>query len=55
VSFGSHLSCRLIEGQLHGSIVRQMEKDGVTCRLEFPITMLGVERPAGKSFQESPE
>lgn len=28
---------RLIEGQLGGSVIRQLEKDGVTCRLEFPV------------------
>jgi two-component sensor histidine kinase len=54
-SFGSRLLRRLIEGQLRGSIVRQMEKDGVTCLLEFPITTVGVERPADKSSHDSPE
>jgi hypothetical protein len=32
-----------------------MEKDGVTCLLEFPIASVGVERPADKSSQDSPE
>jgi two-component sensor histidine kinase len=54
-SFGSRLLRRLIEDQLRGSVVRQMEKDGVTCRLEFPIASVGIERPADKSSQDSPE
>jgi two-component sensor histidine kinase len=56
-SFGSRLLRRLIEGQLRGSIVRQMEKDGVTCLLEFPITVVRAEpRPANESSSEdSPE
>jgi len=54
-SFGSRLLRRLIEGQLRGSVVRQMEKDGVICALEFPITTAEVERPADKSPQDSPE
>lgn len=54
-SFGSRLLRRLIEDQLRGSVVRQMEKDGVTCLLEFPITSVGIERPADKSSQDSPE
>ena len=39
-SFGSRLLRRLIEGQLGGSVVRQLEKNGVTCRLEFPVRMV---------------
>jgi two-component sensor histidine kinase len=54
-SFGSRLLRRLIEGQLRGSVVRQMAKDGITCVLEFPIAMVGVERPANESSQDSPE
>jgi two-component sensor histidine kinase len=54
-SFGSRLLRRLIEGQLRGSIVRQMAKDGVTCVLEFPIATVGVERPANESPQDSSE
>ncbi|MGA7807566.1 sensor histidine kinase [Bradyrhizobium sp.] len=36
-SFGSRLLRRLIEGQLRGSIVRRLERCGVTCTLEFPL------------------
>ena len=38
--FGSRLLRRLIEGQLGGSVIRQLEKNGVTCRLEFPVRMV---------------
>lgn len=34
--FGSRLLRRLIEGQLNGTILRQMQGPGVTCRIEFP-------------------
>ena len=54
-SFGSRLLRRLIEDQLRGSVVRQMEKDGVTCVLEFPISTIGVEPPANESSQDSSE
>jgi two-component sensor histidine kinase len=54
-SFGSRLLRRLIEGQLRGSIVRQMEKDGVTCLLEFPITVVGAERRTNESSEDRPE
>jgi two-component sensor histidine kinase len=36
-SFGSRLLRRLIEGQLGGSVIRRLEKNGVVCRLEFPV------------------
>jgi two-component sensor histidine kinase len=36
-SFGSRLLRRLIEGQLRGSIVRHLERNGVVCTLEFPL------------------
>lgn len=35
-SFGSRLLKRLIEGQLSGSLRRQLHKTGVTCVIEFP-------------------
>lgn len=54
-SFGSRLLRRLIEGQLRGSVVRQMEKDGVICLLEFPITAVGAERRTNKSSEDRPE
>jgi two-component sensor histidine kinase len=54
-SFGSRLLRRLIEDQLRGSVVRQMEKDGVICVLEFPISTVGVEPPANESSQDSSE
>jgi two-component sensor histidine kinase len=54
-SFGSRLLRRLIEDQLRGCVVRQMEKDGVICVLEFPISTVGVEPPANESSQDSSE
>ena len=39
-SFGSRLLRRLVEGQLGGSVIRQLEKSGVTCRLEFPVRIV---------------
>lgn len=36
-SFGSRLLRRLIEGQLGGSVIRELGTNGVTCRLEFPV------------------
>ena len=39
-SFGSRLLRRLIEGQLGGSIIRQFDRSGVTCRLEFPVRIV---------------
>lgn len=39
-SFGSRLLRRLIEGQLGGSVIRQLEPNGVTCRLEFPVRVV---------------
>lgn len=47
-SFGSRLLRRLIEGQLGGSVIRQLNRNGVTCRLEFPIRLMAPSnRPAG--------
>jgi two-component sensor histidine kinase len=54
-SFGSRLLRRLIEGQLRGSLLRRMEKDGVSCLLEFPISTVGAEPPANTSSQDSSE
>jgi two-component sensor histidine kinase len=39
-SFGSRLLRRLIEGQLGGSVIRQLDKSGVTCRLEFAVRVV---------------
>jgi two-component sensor histidine kinase len=39
-SFGSRLLRRLIEGQLGGSVIRQLDKRGVTCRLEFAVRVV---------------
>lgn len=36
-SFGSRLLRRLVEGQLKGSVRRQLGPDGVTCVVEFPL------------------
>lgn len=35
-NFGSRLLKRLVEGQLRGSIRRQLDRSGVTCLIEFP-------------------
>jgi two-component sensor histidine kinase len=49
-SFGSRLLRRLIEGQLGGSIIRQLDKSGVTCRLEFPVRVVASPvKPTGVS------
>jgi two-component sensor histidine kinase len=37
-NFGSRLLRRLVEGQLKGTIRRELEGRGVTCILEFPLT-----------------
>lgn len=37
-SFGSRLLRRLVEGQLQGSLRRELDANGVTCILEFPAT-----------------
>ena len=42
-SFGSRLLRRLVEGQLEGSLRRQLEGRGVTCVIEFPIASIGLE------------
>ena len=39
-SFGSRLLRRLVEGQLGGSVIRQFDRNGVTCRLEFPVRIV---------------
>ena len=36
-NFGSRLLRRLIEGQLKGSVTRELGQGGVTCILEFPL------------------
>ena len=38
-NFGSRLLRRLVEGQLMGSLRRELAGDGVTCVIEFPISM----------------
>ena len=38
-----------------GSIVRHMERDGVTCRLEFPVTTVEAARPVDQPSQDVPE
>lgn len=47
-SFGSRLLRRLIEGQLKGSVIRHLERNGVICQLEFPLdeASLRMEAPA---------
>ncbi len=34
-SFGSRLLRRLVEGQLQGTLRRQLQRSGVTCSIEF--------------------
>jgi two-component sensor histidine kinase len=49
-SFGSRLLRRLVEGQLSGSVIRRLDKDGVNCRLEFPLSpVTPVISPADRS------
>lgn len=36
-NFGSRLLKRLVEGQLRGSVRRQLADQGITCILEFPV------------------
>jgi two-component sensor histidine kinase len=43
---GSQLLRRLIEERLRGSVVRQIDNDGVTCVLEFPIARVEERPPA---------
>lgn len=45
-SFGSRLLRRLIEGQLGGSVIRRLDRSGVTCRLEFPAAVVAADVPA---------
>ncbi|HVL77924.1 MAG TPA: HWE histidine kinase domain-containing protein [Sphingomicrobium sp.] len=49
-NFGSRLLRRLVEGQLNGSLRREIGKAGVTCVVEFPI----VSRPAGQESRAKP-
>lgn len=37
-SFGSRLLRRLVEGQLSGTLTRQLRNAGVSCTVEFPLT-----------------
>lgn len=39
-SFGSRLLRRLVEGQLKGVLRREVQPDGVTCCVEFPISVV---------------
>jgi len=36
-NFGSRLLKRLVEGQLRGSVRRQLAEEGISCILEFPV------------------
>lgn len=49
-SFGSRLLRRLIEGQLKGSVSRQLDRGGVACQIEFPLQS----RPATKPVHTVP-
>jgi two-component sensor histidine kinase len=41
-NYGSRLLSRLVEGQLGGTIRREMAPDGVTCAMQFPLIAMGV-------------
>jgi hypothetical protein len=45
-NFGSRLLKRLVEGQLHGSIHRELSEKGVTCVVSFPLATQASETPA---------
>jgi two-component sensor histidine kinase len=38
-NFGSKLLRRLVEGQLKGTLTRQLHRTGVSCTLEFPLSL----------------
>ena len=48
-SYGSRLLRRLVEGQLKGSVRRELDGRGVICELEFPLTRStpAAEKPGG--------
>lgn len=45
-NFGSRLLRRLVEGQLRGSLRREISREGVTCVVEFPISPVRDEEQA---------
>ena len=45
-SFGSRLLRRLIEDQLKGTVTRSLDREGVDCKMEFPLEPVAAE-PAG--------
>jgi two-component sensor histidine kinase len=58
-NFGSRLLRRLVEGQLKGSLRRELGGKGVSCIIEFPIppavsdSALGLDRCATQSADTS--
>jgi two-component sensor histidine kinase len=53
-SFGSRLLARLVEGQLKGSLSRDIGRTGVSCIIEFPVAPAGrfadpIEQPDDRS------
>ena len=48
-NFGSRLLRRLVEGQLHGSLRREIARSGVCCIVEFPIP--GTDLAAGSELE----
>lgn len=42
-NFGSRLLRRLVEGQLAGTVRRELSGDGVTCVVEFPLGIMAGE------------
>lgn len=51
-NFGSRLLRRLIEGQLKGSIRRELGNSGVTCIVEFPLNPAGRRKRVAKDDQD---
>ncbi|WP_310467622.1 HWE histidine kinase domain-containing protein [Sphingomonas sp.] len=46
-NFGSRLLRRLVEGQLRGTVRRELGSLGVTCILEFPLAKIAAPAPVG--------
>ena len=54
-SFGSRLLRRLIEGQLKGSVSRQLDRGGVACQIEFPLELTPCSQAAAFCFSPAPK
>lgn len=53
-NFGSRLLKRLVEGQLQGMLSRKLGSKGVTCRIEFPISVIVNIRDSGSGALAEP-